>query len=136
MQVEYLTDLMFRSPQSLATSYEVISQEAIFTAKTAHASKFLGKKIPLLPKLAQEMGLRLSTPSESTRIKHRPGTPGTKTYDKADLVVPVGTTITGGAPFQTLPQGGTSKRRRQPKNGTSEKFDLQTDRSPRQSSRM
>ena len=69
MQVEYSTDLVFRSPETLAPLYEQISRQAVLAVKADQVASFLGKKIT--PQLAQEVGSRFSTRIEGTCIKHR-----------------------------------------------------------------
>ena len=64
MQVEYSTDLMFRSDQILVPLYDAISRQAVLAVKAERVSGFLGKKIT--PQLAQEIGSRLSTRIEGT----------------------------------------------------------------------
>ena len=45
MQVEYATDLVFRSQASLKPLYEQLSRQAILTVKAEHVASFLGHKI-------------------------------------------------------------------------------------------
>jgi len=80
-QVEYSTDLMFRSEQILTPLYDTILRQAVLAANAEHVSGFLGKKIT--PQLAQEIGSRLSTRIEGRCIKHYMGSAGVKVYDKA-----------------------------------------------------
>ncbi|MHB8767385.1 MAG: hypothetical protein ACYDA8_24015 [Deferrisomatales bacterium] len=80
MQVEYATDLVFRSEVALGPLYEQLSRQAVLAVKAEHVSSFLGKK--LTPQLAQEIGSRLSTRIEGTCIKHRLGVASVKIYDK------------------------------------------------------
>jgi len=90
-QVEYSTDLMFRSEQILTPLYDAISREAVLAADAEHVSGFLGKKIT--PQLAQEIGSRLSTRIEGRCIKHYMGRAGVKVYDKFSRVLRVETTV-------------------------------------------
>ena len=90
-QVEYSTDLMFRSEQILTPLYDILSREAVLAANAEHVSGFLGKKIT--PQLAQEIGSRLSTRIEGRCIKHYMGRAGVKVYDKFSRVLRVETTV-------------------------------------------
>src|SRR2546430_10642284 len=47
MQVEYATDLVFRTPAILKPLYEQLSRQAILTVKAEHVATFLGHKINL-----------------------------------------------------------------------------------------
>ena len=79
MQVEYSTDLIFRSEATLAPLYEQLSRQAVLAVKAEQVASFLGKKIA--PALAQEIGTRFATRIEGTCIKHRFGKTGVKMYD-------------------------------------------------------
>ncbi len=80
MQVEYSTDLMFRSEATLKPLYEQLSRQAVLAVKAEQVASFLGKKITA--QLAQEIGSRFATRIEGTCIKHRFGKTGVKMYDK------------------------------------------------------
>src|SRR4029079_19712881 len=54
MQVEYATDLVFRSPTILKPLYQQLSRQAILTVKAEHVATFLGHRITA--QLAQEIG--------------------------------------------------------------------------------
>jgi len=90
MQVEYSTDLVFRSEASLKPLYEQLSREAVLAVKADQVASFLGKKIT--PLLAQELGSRFATRIEGTCIKHRFGKTGVKMYDKFARVLRLETT--------------------------------------------
>jgi hypothetical protein len=68
MQVEYSTDLVFRSPQTLAPLYDELSRQAVLAVKAEQVSSFLGKM--LTPQVAAEIGSRFTTRIEGTCIKH------------------------------------------------------------------
>src|SRR5215469_15483548 len=68
MQVEYATDLVFRSQAVLKPLYEQLSRQAILTVKAEHVATFLGHKIT--PQLAQEIASQFATRIEGTCIKH------------------------------------------------------------------
>ena len=90
MQVEYSTDLIFRSEATLKPLYESLSRQAILAVKAEQVASFLGKKIT--PQLAQEIGSRFATRIEGTCIKHRFGKTGVKMYDKFGRVLRLETT--------------------------------------------
>jgi hypothetical protein len=90
MQVEYATDLLFRSEAMLGPLYEQLSRQAVLAVKTEQVATFLGKKIT--PQLAQEIGNRFTTCIEGTCIKHRLGKARVKMYDKFGRVLRLGTT--------------------------------------------
>ena len=54
MEVEYATDLAFRSPASLKPVYEQLIRQAVLNVKAEHIASFLGRRIT--PKLEQEVG--------------------------------------------------------------------------------
>jgi len=91
MQAEYATDLVFRSPETLAALYEPLSRQAVLSVKAEQVATFLGKKIS--PQLAQEVGSRFSTRIEGTCIKHRLGKAQVKMYDKFKRVLRIETTV-------------------------------------------
>ena len=90
MQVEYATDLIFRSEATLAPLYEQLSRQAVLAVKAEQVASFLGKKIT--SQLAQEIGSRFATRIEGTCIKHRFGKTGVKMYDKFGRVLRLETT--------------------------------------------
>lgn len=90
-QVEYSTDLMFKSRDILVPLYDALSRQAVLAADAPRVAGFLGKKIT--PTLAQEIGSRLSTRIEGRCIKHQMGTAGVKVYDKFSRVLRVETTV-------------------------------------------
>jgi hypothetical protein len=90
-QAEYSTDLMFRSREILTALYDTISRQAVLAADAPRVAGFLGKKVT--PKLAQEIGSRLSTRVEGRCIKHYMGPVGVKVYDKFSRVLRVETTV-------------------------------------------
>lgn len=91
MQVEYSTDLVFRSQQILAALYEQLSRQAVLGVKAEQIATFLGKKITA--QLAQEIGNRFATRIEGTCIKHRLGQAQVKMYDKYGLILRIETTV-------------------------------------------
>ena len=91
LQVEYATDLVFRSQEMLAPLYEQLSRQAVLGVKAEQIATFLGKKIT--PPLAQEIGNRFATRIEGTCIKHRLGKVQVKMYDKYARVLRIETTV-------------------------------------------
>ena len=98
MQVEYSTDLVFRSQPMLAPLYEQLARQAVLAVKAEHVATFLGHKIT--PQLAQEIGSRFATPIEGTCIKHRFGKSAIKMYDKFTLVLRLETTTNDVSSFK------------------------------------
>jgi len=98
MQIEYATDLVFRSPAILKPLYEQLSRQAILTVKAEHVATFLGHKITA--QLAQEIGSQFATRIEGTCVKHRFGKSSIKIYDKFGLVLRIETTTNDVAAFK------------------------------------
>ena len=98
MQVEYATDLVFRSQAVLKPLYEQLSRQAILTVKAEHVATFLGHKIT--PQLAQEIGSQFATRIEGTCVKHRFGKSSIKIYDKFGLVLRIETTTNDVSAFK------------------------------------
>ena len=71
MQVEYATDLAFRSATTLGPLYEQLVRESVISVKADQVASFLGHRIS--PQLAQEIGSQFSTRIEGTCVKHRFG---------------------------------------------------------------
>ena len=98
MQVEYATDLVFRSQVVLKPLYEQLSRQAILTVKAEQVATFLGHKIT--PQLAQEIGSQFTTRIEGTCVKHRFGKSSIKIYDKFALVLRIETTTNDVSTFK------------------------------------
>jgi len=90
MQVEYATDLTFRSTTTLGSLYEQLIRETVLSVKAEQVAMFLGR--PITPPLAQEIGSQLSTRIEGTCVKHRFGKCSIKMYDKHGIVLRIETT--------------------------------------------
>ena len=90
MQVEYATDLVFRSAATLGPLYEQLIRESVLSVKAEQIATFLGRKIT--PQLAQELGSQFSTRIEGTCIKHRFGNSSIKMYDKFGCILRIETT--------------------------------------------
>jgi hypothetical protein len=98
MQVEYSTDLVFRSKATLAPLYEQLARHSVLTVKAETVATFLGRKID--PKLAQEIGSQFSTRIEGTCVKHRFGKSSIKMYDKFGIVLRIETTTNDVSSFK------------------------------------
>jgi hypothetical protein len=98
MQVEYATDLVFRSQAVLKPLYGQLSRQAILTVKAEHVATFLGHKITA--QLAQEIGSQFATRIEGTCVKHRFGTSWIKIYDKLGLILRIETTTNDVSAFK------------------------------------
>ena len=90
MQVEYATDLVFRSAATLKPLYEQFARESVLNVKAEQVATFLGRKIT--PQLAGDVGSQFSTRIEGTCIKHRFGSASVKMYDKFGCVLRIETT--------------------------------------------
>ena len=90
MQVEYATDLVFRSATTLKPLYDRFVRESVLNVKAEQVANFLGRKIA--PHLAQEVGSQFATRIEGTCIKHRFGSASVKMYDKFGCVLRIETT--------------------------------------------
>jgi hypothetical protein len=90
MQVEYATDVVFRSAATLQPLYEQLIRASVLNVKVEQVATFLGRKIA--PQLKQEVGSQFSTRIEGTCIKHRFGSASIKMYDKFGCVLRIETT--------------------------------------------
>jgi len=89
MQVEYATDLAFRSTTTLGPLYEQLTRETVLSVKAEQIVTFLGRQIT--PLLAQEIGSQFATRIEGG-VKHRFGKCSIKMYDKCGIVLRIETT--------------------------------------------
>jgi hypothetical protein len=90
MQVEYATDLVFRSAAALGPLYEQLVRHSVLSVKAEQIAGFLGRKIA--PNLAQEVGSQFATRIEGTCLKHHFGKCSIKMYDKCGIVLRIETT--------------------------------------------
>src|SRR5580692_2806124 len=90
VQLEYATDLAFRSTVTLGPLYEQLVRQSVLNVKAEQVATFLGRQIT--PSLAQEIGSQFATRIEGTCIKHRFGTCSIKMYDKHGIVLRIETT--------------------------------------------
>jgi hypothetical protein len=98
MQVEYATDLAFRSTTTLGPLYEQLVRQSVLSVKAEQVATFLGRQIT--PLLAQEIGSQFSTRIEGTCIKHRFGKCSIKMYDKHGIVLRIETTANDVSSFK------------------------------------
>jgi len=98
MQVEYATDLVFRSATTLGPLYEQLTRESVLSVKAEQIATFLGRQIT--PQLAQEIGSQFSTRIEGACIKHRFGNSSIKMYDKFGYVLRIETTTNDVSSFK------------------------------------
>ena len=89
-QVEYASDLVFRSAATLEPLYEQLIRESVLSVKAEQTASFLGHKIT--PQLTQELGTQFSTRIEGTCIKHRFASSSIKMYDKFGCILRIETT--------------------------------------------
>ena len=129
MQVEYATDLAFRSSVTLGPLYDQLIRESVFSVKAAQLATFLGRQIT--PQLAQEIGSQFSTRIEGTCVKHRFGKSSIKMYDKAGIVLRIETTTNDVSFFKHHRK--VAQRPRHPRPRTGQEVYLQPDRSARDS---
>jgi DNA-binding MarR family transcriptional regulator len=97
-QVEYSTDLVFRSQEMLQPLYEQLCRQAVLSVKAEHVATFLGHKMP--PHLVQEIGSQFSTRIEGTCVKHHFGKSTVKMYDKFARVLRLETTTNNVSAFK------------------------------------
>lgn len=90
MQIEYATDIVFRSREVLASLYEALSRTAVHAVKPEHVATFLGRR--LTGKFNAELGNDFNTRIEGTRIRHHMGPASIKMYDKFGRILRIETT--------------------------------------------
>jgi hypothetical protein len=90
MQVEYATDVVFRSAATLGPVYEQLIRESVLNVKVEQIATFLGRQIAA--QLRQEVGSQFSTRIEGTCIKHHFGKASIKMYDKFGRILRIETT--------------------------------------------
>ncbi len=89
-QIEYATDIVFKSTQILPTLYKELVRGAVNEVEAADVYCFMGKR--LTKASADEVSSRLNTYVEGTRLKHTLGHSSIKMYDKQDRVLRIETT--------------------------------------------
>ncbi len=91
MQVEFATDVVFKSQADLSPLYETITRTAIHSVKPELVATFLGRK--LHGTYQGEIGNDFHTRIEGTRIKHHMGPVSIKMYDKLGIILRIETTV-------------------------------------------
>ena len=88
---EWASDVMFRSPSSLAAIYPALARGAITAFNSSNVLRFLGKRPEgkVLADVTSDYRRRI----EGLRLKHAVGTNSVKMYDKQGSVLRVETTI-------------------------------------------
>lgn len=87
MQVEYATDVVFRSQTEFQPLYENIVRSAAVDVKADQVATFLGRK--LVGQYHDEVGNNFNTRIQGTRIRHTMGANSIKLYDKFGLIARV-----------------------------------------------
>ncbi len=98
MQMEYATDVVFRSAATFGPLYEQLIRQSVLSVKAEQIATFLGRQIT--PQLAQEVGSQFATRIEGTCIKHHFGKASIKMYDKFGCVLRIETTTNDVAFFK------------------------------------
>ena len=122
MQVEYATDLIFRSEATLGPLYEQLSRQAVLAVKAEQVASFLGKKIT--PQLPRRSAAASPPASKGTCIKHRLGKTGVKMYDKFGRVLRLETTTNDVSFFKHHRKVEHQRRAQHPRTGAAEKDHL------------
>lgn len=93
MQIEYSTDIVFKSVCDLQPIYDSITRTAVHTVKPDNVASFLGKKLD--GRTTAEIGtdFRFDKRIQAMRIKHHMGWASIKMYDKLGLVLRIETTV-------------------------------------------
>jgi len=90
MEVEYATDLAFRSSGFLQPVYEQLIRQTVLTVKAEQIATFLGRRIT--SQLEQEVGSFYATRPWGTCVRHRFGKLSIKMYDKGGIMLRIETT--------------------------------------------
>ena len=100
-QTEWATDLLFESPQALASVYPRLVRHAMLHFHSPDVMRFLGRK-GLAGQFHGELTSRVQRRHEGVRIKHWVHGNSIKMYDKAGRVLRVETTIAKTTHFKVL----------------------------------
>lgn len=90
MQVEYATDIVFKSREDMADLYQGIVRTAVHAVKVDDVAAFLGRK--LTAAYRGELGTDFKTRIYGTRLKHHMGRSSIKIYDKFGSILRIETT--------------------------------------------
>lgn len=108
-QMEYATDVMFRSAASLAALYPLLLRQAMFGFGSEEVMRFLQRRTNR--RFAGEVSSDLQRRVEGIRVKHRVEENSIKMYDKQGCVLRIETTINNPRRFKVWRKGW---RRRKP----------------------
>ena len=92
-ETEWATDIMFQSPEALASVYPNLLHHAITTFRSPDTLRFLGQLPIVNRRTSREIISSFKTRPEGTRIKHSINHNSIKMYDKQQTVLRVETTI-------------------------------------------
>lgn len=92
-ETEWATDIMFQSPEALASVYPNLLHHAITTFGSPDTLRFLGQPPIVNRTTTREVMSSFKTRPEGTRIKHSINRNSIKMYDKQQTVLRVETTI-------------------------------------------
>lgn len=99
-QTEWATDVLFKSPASLAAVYPALVQHAMRHFQSPDVMRFLGKKVS--GNFLGELTTSFKNRPEGVRVKHWANGNSVKMYDKAGSVLRVETTIARTTDFKVL----------------------------------
>jgi hypothetical protein len=102
-QMEYATDVMFRSAASLAELYPLLLRHAMFQFGSEEVMRFLQRRTD--KRFAGEVSSDLQRRVEGIRVKHRVEENSIKMYDKQGSVLRIETTINNPRRFKVHRQG-------------------------------
>jgi len=102
-QMEYATDVMFRSNASLAELYPLLLRHAMFQFGSEEVMRFLQRRTD--KRFAGEVGSVLQRRVEGIRVKHRVEENSIKMYDKQGSVLRIETTINNPRRFRVRRKG-------------------------------
>lgn len=102
-QMEYATDVMFRSPSSLAALYPLLLRHAMFQFGSEEVMRFLQRRIN--KRFNGEVSSDLQRRVEGIRVKHRVEENSIKMYDKQGSVLRIETTINNPRRFKVRRRG-------------------------------
>jgi hypothetical protein len=102
-QIEYATDVMFRSAASLAELYQLLLRHAMFQFGSEEVMRFLQRRTN--KRFAGEVSSDLQRRVEGIRVKHRVEENSIKMYDKQGSVLRIETTINNPRRFKVHRQG-------------------------------
>ena len=92
-ETEWATDVLFQSPQALASVYPNLLRHAVTTFGSLDTLRFLGQVPVVHRNTTREVISSFTTRPEGTRVKHSINRNSIKMYDKQQTVLRVETTI-------------------------------------------